>query len=43
VVKTAELRFSEAKLLCLPFLEKGIYFRELQTDLALQKKALDLD
>jgi hypothetical protein len=23
--------------------EKGIYLRELETDLALQKKALDLD
>ena len=43
VVKTAELRFTGAQLLCLPFVEKGIYLRELQTDLALQKKALDLD
>jgi len=42
-VKTAELRFTGATLLCLPFAEKGIYLRELETDLALQKKALDLD
>lgn len=43
VVKTAELRFTGATLLCLPFAEKEIYLRELGTDLALQKKALDLD
>ena len=43
VVKTAKLQFSAATLLCLPFVEKGIYLRELETDLALQKKALDLD
>ena len=43
VVKTAQLQFTAATLLCLPFVEKGIYLRELETDLALQKKALDLD
>jgi ribosomal protein L37AE/L43A len=43
VVKTAKLQFTAATLLCLPFVEKGIYLRELETDLALQKKALDLD
>ena len=43
VVKTAKLRFTAATLLCLPFAEKGIYLRELETDLALQKKALDLN
>jgi len=43
VVKKAELQFIDTTLLCLPFMEKGIYLREAQTDLALQKNALDLD
>ena len=42
-VKNAELQFVDTSLLCLPFMEKGIYLRELQTDLALQKNALDVD
>ena len=43
VVKKAQLQFMDTTLLCLPFMEKGIYLREAQTDLALQKNALDLD
>jgi DNA-directed RNA polymerase subunit RPC12/RpoP len=42
-VKNAELQFVDTTLLCLPFMEKGIYLRELQTDFALQKNALDVD
>ncbi len=43
VVKRAALYFTETRLLCLPFTERGIYLREVQTDLALQRNALDLD
>jgi ribosomal protein L37AE/L43A len=43
VVKGAHLHITETRLLCLPFTERGIYLREVQTDLALQRNALDLD
>jgi ribosomal protein L37AE/L43A len=43
VVKNAQLQFMDTALLCLAFMEKGIYLREAQTDLALQKNALDVD
>ena len=42
-VKEAELHFTNSRLVWLPFMEKGIYLRESQTDFALQKNALDLD
>ncbi len=43
IVRKAELRVTHAMLLWLPFLEKGIYLRESQTDFALQKNAIDLE
>jgi ribosomal protein S27E len=43
IVKDSELHFTHARLLWLPFIEKGIYLRESQTDFALQKNALELD
>ncbi|GAG09183.1 unnamed protein product, partial [marine sediment metagenome] len=42
VVKYAQIHFTNARLLWIPFMEKGIYLRESQTDFALQKNALDL-
>jgi hypothetical protein len=41
VVKEAELHFMNASLIWLPFMEKGIFLRELHTDFALQKNALE--
>jgi hypothetical protein len=41
-VKYAQIHFTNARLLWIPFMEKGIYLRESQTDFALQKNALDL-
>jgi ribosomal protein S27E len=43
IVKEAELHITHARLLWLPFMERGIYLRESQTDLALQKNAIKLD
>ena len=43
IVRDAELHFVNARLLWLPFMEKGIYLRESQTDFALQKNAIELD
>lgn len=43
IVREAELQVTHALLLWLPFLEKGIYLRESQTDYALQKNAIDLE
>jgi hypothetical protein len=43
IVRKAELRVTHARLLWLPFMERGIYLRESQTDLALQKNAIELD
>jgi len=42
VVKDDQIHFTNARLLWIPFMEKGIYLREPQTDFALQKNALDL-
>ncbi len=42
IIKDAELYFTSARLLWLPFMEEGIYLREGQTDFALQKNALEL-
>jgi len=41
VVKDARIHFTNTRLLWIPFIEKGIYLRESQTDFALQKNALD--
>ena len=41
-VKDARIHFTNARLLWIPFIEKGIYLREFHTDFALQKNALDL-
>lgn len=43
IVREAELHVTHARLLWLPFMEKGIYLRESHTDFALQKNAVDLD
>jgi len=43
IVREAELHLTRARLLWLPFKESGIYLREYQTDLALQKNAVQLD
>ncbi len=43
IVREAELHVANARLLWLPFFEKGIYLRESQTDFALQKNAIELD
>lgn len=43
IIKEAGLYFTGTRLLWLPFAEKGIYLREVQTDFALQKNALELD
>lgn len=41
-VKEADIHFTNSRLVWLPFMEKGIYLRESQTDFALQKNALEL-
>ncbi|TET93082.1 MAG: hypothetical protein E3J28_04950 [Desulfobacteraceae bacterium] len=41
-VKEAQIHFTNSRLVWLPFMEKGIYLRESQTDFALQKNALYL-
>jgi hypothetical protein len=43
IAREAELHVTHARLLWLPFMESGIYLRESQTDLALQKNAIKLD
>ncbi|MBW2096280.1 MAG: hypothetical protein JRI80_15490 [Deltaproteobacteria bacterium] len=42
-VKEASLRLDEKALVWLPFLEKGIFLREANTDFAIQKNCLELD
>ncbi len=42
-VKKADIHFTNSRLIWLPFMEKGIFLRESQTDFALQKNALELD
>lgn len=42
-VKEATLRLDEETLAWLPFLEKGIFLRETNTDFAIQKNCLELD
>ncbi len=42
VIKDAQIHFTNARLLWIPFMEKGIYLRESHTDFAIQKNALDL-
>ncbi len=42
IVKVAKLRFRYAHLFWLPFQEKGMYLREIQTDCAVQKNALEI-
>ncbi|MFH1490565.1 MAG: hypothetical protein ABII06_16780 [Pseudomonadota bacterium] len=43
IIKEAKLAFTSATLVWLPFMEKGIFLREANTDFAMQKNALDLD
>ncbi len=42
-VKAASLQLDEKTLLWLPFLGKGIFLREVNTDFAIQKNCLELD
>jgi len=42
VIREAVLHFKNAGIILLPFKEKGIYLREVHTDFALQKNAVDL-
>ena len=42
IVKDAQIHFTNARLLWIPFIDQGIYLRESHTDFALQKNALDL-
>ena len=42
-VKTASLHLDEKALAWLPFVEKGIFLREANTDFAIQKNCLELD
>jgi hypothetical protein len=42
-VKGAALNLDDKALAWLPFLEKGIFFREANTDFAIQKNCLELD
>lgn len=42
-VREATLRLDEKTLAWLPFLEKGIFLREANTDFAIQKNCLELD
>jgi len=41
-MKDAQIHFTNARLLWIPFMEKGIYLRESHTNFALQKNALDI-
>jgi predicted RNA-binding Zn-ribbon protein involved in translation (DUF1610 family) len=41
VVKDAQIHFTNARLLWIPFMEKGIYLREPHTGFAIQKNALE--
>jgi ribosomal protein S27E len=43
IVRKAELDFTHTLLFYLPFVEKGIYLREPQTDFALQRNAIELE
>jgi hypothetical protein len=43
LVKDAQLRLEEKRLLWMPFFEKGIFLREATTDFAIQKNCLELD
>ena len=42
VIKDAQIHFTNARLLWIPFVEKGIYLRESHTGFAIQKNALEL-
>jgi len=42
VIKDAQIHFTSARLLWIPFAEQGIYLRESHTNFAIQKNAIDL-